>query len=66
MDVLLNEDDFAALSYAYLNRVSTDGLVHSEVFFDPQAHTGRGIALDVVVNGLTKGLKQVSRSLSAV
>ncbi|GAA6058572.1 hypothetical protein JCM10212_007011 [Sporobolomyces blumeae] len=58
MDVLLFEDDFAALAYAYMKRVSTDGLVHTEVFFDPQAHTGRGIALDVVVNGLTKGLKQ--------
>ncbi|GAA6007637.1 hypothetical protein JCM11491_003905 [Sporobolomyces phaffii] len=58
MDVLLYEDDFAALAYTYMKRVSTDGLVHTEVFFDPQAHTGRGIALDVVVNGLTKGLKQ--------
>ncbi|GAA5943869.1 adenine deaminase [Sporobolomyces koalae] len=58
MDVLLYEDDFAALAYTYMKRVSTDGLVHTEVFFDPQAHTGRGIALETVVEGLTKGLKQ--------
>lgn len=31
MDVLLHEDDFAALAYAYMKRVSTDGLVHTEV-----------------------------------
>ncbi|GAA6058027.1 hypothetical protein JCM3770_003980 [Rhodotorula araucariae] len=58
MDVLLDEEDFAALAYAYMKRVHGDGLVHAEVFFDPQAHTGRGIGLDVVVNGLKKGLEQ--------
>lgn len=58
MDVLIDEEDFAALAYAYMKRVSGDGLVHAEVFFDPQAHTGRGIALDVVVKGLKKGLAQ--------
>ncbi|GAA5831818.1 hypothetical protein JCM11251_003897 [Rhodosporidiobolus azoricus] len=58
MDVLLYEDDFAALAYAYLRRVARDGLVHAEIFFDPQAHTGRGIELEVVVKGLKKGLAQ--------
>lgn len=58
MDVLIDESDFAALAHAYLKRVHGDGLVHAEVFFDPQAHTGRGIALDVVVQGLKKGLAQ--------
>ncbi|GAA5947513.1 hypothetical protein JCM10213_005140 [Rhodosporidiobolus nylandii] len=58
MDTLIHEDDFAALSYAYLQRVAPDGLKHAEIFFDPQAHTGRGIALDVVVKGLRKGLKK--------
>ncbi|KPV78619.1 uncharacterized protein RHOBADRAFT_23675 [Rhodotorula graminis WP1] len=58
MDVLIDESDFAALAHAYLKRVHSDGLVHAEVFFDPQAHTGRGIALDVVVRGLKKGLAQ--------
>ncbi|BGP21812.1 adenine deaminase [Rhodotorula toruloides] len=58
MDVLLDEEDFAALAFAYMQRVHADGLVHAEIFFDPQAHTGRGVALNVVVNGLKKGLKQ--------
>lgn len=61
MDVLLDESDFAALAYAYLKRVHGDGLVHAEVFFDPQAHTGRGLALDVVVQGLKKGLARGER-----
>ncbi|CEQ38972.1 SPOSA6832_00438, partial [Sporobolomyces salmonicolor] len=58
MDVLLYEDDFADLAYGYMKRVHTDGLVHAEVFFDPQAHTGRGVALESVVRGLNKGLKK--------
>ncbi|GAA5879281.1 hypothetical protein JCM3774_006423 [Rhodotorula dairenensis] len=56
MDVLIDESDFAALAFAYLERVAADGLKHAEIFFDPQAHTGRGVSLDVVVNGLKKGL----------
>lgn len=56
MDVLIDESDFAALAFAYLERVATDGLKHAEIFFDPQAHTGRGVSLDVVVKGLKKGL----------
>lgn len=59
MDVLIDESDFAALSYAYIERVAGDGLKHAEVFFDPQAHTGRDVPLEVVVNGLKKGLKKV-------
>ncbi|GAA5955048.1 hypothetical protein JCM21900_002769 [Sporobolomyces salmonicolor] len=58
MDVLLYEDDFADLAYGYMKRVHTDGLVHAEVFFDPQAHTARGVALESVVRGLNKGLKK--------
>ena len=59
MDVLIDESDFAALAFAYLERVATDGLKHAEIFFDPQAHTGRGVSLDVVVKGLKKGLAKV-------
>ncbi|GAA6036886.1 hypothetical protein JCM8097_006335 [Rhodosporidiobolus ruineniae] len=62
MDVLLTEDDFSKLAYAYLERVSKQGLVHAEIFFDPQAHTGRGVELDVVVKGLQKGLKKGERN----
>lgn len=64
MDVLIDESDFAALAIAYLERVATDGLKHAEIFFDPQAHTGRGVSLDVVVKGLKKGLAKVGSPMS--
>ena len=64
MDVLIDESDFAALAFAYLERVATDGLKHAEIFFDPQAHTGRGVSLDVVVKGLKKGLAKVGSPMS--
>ncbi|KZF24100.1 adenosine deaminase [Xylona heveae TC161] len=55
MSVLLHESDFHALAYAYLRRAHHDGVMHAEMFFDPQAHTERGIDLDTVVRGLRAG-----------
>ncbi|MDE3133863.1 MAG: adenosine deaminase [Acidobacteriota bacterium] len=52
MAVLLHPDDFADLANAYLERAARDGVRHVEMFFDPQAHTSRGVALDDVVAGL--------------
>ncbi|KAM0793141.1 hypothetical protein ACM66B_000617 [Microbotryomycetes sp. NB124-2] len=58
MEVLLTAHDFEALTWAYLERVHQDGLSHAEIFFDPQAHTGRGVALDVVVQGIDRALRK--------
>lgn len=52
MAVLQHADDFTDLANAYLQRAAADGVRHVEMFFDPQAHTSRGIALDDVVAGL--------------
>jgi adenosine deaminase len=52
MSVLLHPADFADLANAYLERAARDGVRHVEMFFDPQAHTSRGLALDDVVAGL--------------
>ena len=52
MAVLLHPSDFADLANAYLERAARDGVRHVEMFFDPQAHTSRGVALDDVVAGL--------------
>lgn len=52
MSVLVTEQDFHDLALAYLKRAHADNVVHVEMFFDPQGHTGRGIAFDTVVNGL--------------
>ncbi len=50
--VLVREEDFYDLAMAYLRRASVDNVYVSEVFFDPQTHTERGVAFDVVINGL--------------
>ncbi|HWE59365.1 MAG TPA: adenosine deaminase [Solirubrobacteraceae bacterium] len=52
MAVLLRPADFADLANAYLERATRDGVRHVEMFFDPQAHTSRGVPLDDVVAGL--------------
>lgn len=50
--VLLHEQDFYDMAHAYLVRAAADNVVHTEIFFDPQTHTARGVALPVVINGL--------------
>ncbi|ADY85084.1 adenosine deaminase [Lactobacillus helveticus] len=52
MNVLQTEDDFYELAMAYLRRASENNVRHAEIFFDPQAHTSRGISFATVINGL--------------
>jgi adenosine deaminase len=56
-DVLRTEADFRDLAIAYFDRAAADGVVHAEIFFDPQTHTARGIAFDTVVSGLLAGME---------
>ena len=56
MSVLRTERDFTDLAAAYLGRAAADGVRHAEIFFDPQAHTARGVSFDTVVNGLHAAL----------
>lgn len=58
MNVLRTEQDFFDLTWAYLERGNQQNLRHSEIFFDPQAHVSRGIALDTAVIGITAALEQ--------
>jgi adenosine deaminase len=55
-DVLRDEADFYALTWAYLQRVQQQGVVHVEIFFDPQTHTERGIPFDAVITGIRRAL----------
>ncbi|WP_019612947.1 adenosine deaminase [Psychromonas ossibalaenae] len=55
-NVLVHEQDFFDLTWAYLLHCKDDNVVHTEVFFDPQAHTERGICFATVVNGIHKAL----------
>lgn len=50
--VLQKPEDFRDLAAAYFARARADGVVHAEIFFDPQTHTARGIPFDVVMEGL--------------
>ncbi|MER5459584.1 MULTISPECIES: adenosine deaminase [unclassified Streptomyces] len=56
MAVLHTEDDFAELADAYLARVAGQGVRHAEIFFDPQAHTARGVPIGTVIDGLARAL----------
>jgi len=56
MSVLVTEQDFYDLAWAYLKRARDDNVRHVEMFFDPQGHTARGIAFSVVVGGLHRAI----------
>ncbi|MFI6008893.1 adenosine deaminase [Streptomyces sp. NPDC051243] len=58
MAVLRTEQDFADLANAYLARAAAQGVRHAEIFFDPQAHTKRGVELGTVVDGLWRALER--------
>lgn len=56
--VLLTEQDFYDMTWAYLTRAHAEQVRHTEIFFDPQAHTGRGVPFAVVITGIHRALEQ--------
>ena len=56
-DVLRTEEDFHDLALAYFARAHRDGVVHAEIFFDPQTHTDRGLPFAVAADGLLAGMR---------
>ncbi|MFJ8852240.1 adenosine deaminase [Streptomyces sp. NPDC102437] len=58
MAVLRTEQDFEELADAYLARAAAQGVRHAEIFFDPQAHTARGVPIGTVVEGLGRALNR--------
>src|SRR5918998_2698720 len=61
--VLLHERDFYELTWAYLKKASAQGVRHAEIFFDPQAHTDRGVAFETVITGIRRALIDGERRL---
>jgi len=61
--VLRDAEDFRALTAAYLRRAQADGVVHAEIFCDPQTHTARGIPMRVVLEGIAGALREGEREL---
>jgi adenosine deaminase len=63
MSVLITEQDFFDLAWAYLERAQADNVRHVEMFFDPQGHTSRGVAFATVVNGLNRAVETARHQL---
>ncbi|HGS5186427.1 TPA: adenosine deaminase [Vibrio parahaemolyticus] len=55
-NVLRTEQDFYDLTWEYLEHCKADNVIHTEIFFDPQTHTERGIDFDTVLNGISRAL----------
>jgi adenosine deaminase len=63
MRVLITERDFYDLTWAYLSKAHSQNVRHSEMFFDPQAHTGRGIAFETVIDGIHRAMLDAEQRL---
>ena len=59
--VLVKEQDFFDLTWAYALKCKEDNIVHTEIFFDPQTHTERGINFDIVINGIYKAFQKAQK-----
>jgi len=61
--VLLTEQDFFDMTWAYLLRAQQDQVRHTEIFFDPQTHTERGVAFATAIDGIDRALRQAETEL---
>jgi len=62
--VLIKEQDFFDLTWAYALKCKKNNVVHAEIFFDPQTHINRGINFDVVINGIYKALQKAKKEFN--
>jgi len=63
VEVLREREDFRELTLAYLRKARSQGVLHAEVFFDPQAHTRRGLRFETVVEGIHSALEEEGMSV---
>ena len=61
--VLLQEQDFYDMTWAYLQRAHADHVVHTEIFFDPQTHTARGVPFATMIGGIERALRDATAKL---
>lgn len=61
--VLLKEQDFYDMTWAYLQKASSQNVRHAEIFFDPQTHTDRGIPFETVITGIHRALTDAQERL---
>ena len=62
-NVLLNEQDFYDLTWAYLKKCKQQNVIHVEPFFDPQTHTDRGVEFETVITGISRALQDANEQL---
>ncbi|WP_313042890.1 adenosine deaminase [Acinetobacter sp.] len=62
-NVLIHEQDFYDLAWAYFEKCAEDHVVHTEMFFDPQTHTDRSVAFETVLNGLQRACDDAKTKL---
>ncbi len=62
-NALITEQDFYDLTWSYLERCKVDNVIHTEIFFDPQTHTERGIAFETVIKGIHRALQDGETTL---
>ena len=63
MSVLKDESDFYQLTMHYLRKAASQNIVYVELFFDPQAHTSRGVSFDTVINGIHRARSDAAAEL---
>lgn len=61
--VLLTEEDFYEMTWAYLEKASSQNVLHCEMFFDPQTHTNRGVKFETVINGIHAAMTDAGKNL---
>lgn len=62
-NVLIEEKDFYDLTYSYLEKCAAQNVRHTEIMFDPQTHTDRGISFKTVINGISKACEDAEKNL---
>ncbi len=62
-EVLRKEEDFYEMTCAYLEKASSQNILHCEIFFDPQTHTNRGIKFETVINGIHRAITDASKNI---
>lgn len=63
MSVLIDESDFYELTWDYLEKAASQNVVYTEIFFDPQGHTSRGVAFETVIRGIRKAQVDAEQKL---
>ncbi len=62
-NVLIEEQDFYDLTWAYLQKIHSQNVLHTEIFFDPQTHTSRGVSFDKAISGIHRALEDGHKKL---